>query len=105
LKQIFDGEMGKKNALESKAIATKKKITTAKTLISSLSGEKDRWAKGSMAISDDKKRLVGNSSLSCAFISYCGPFNAEYRNILKEEYFIKDMKNRNIPLKSDLALT
>jgi dynein heavy chain len=68
--------------LEEKARKTKKKIDTARTLISSLSGEKDRWGKGAQLIADDKRKLVGNASLSTAFISYCGPFNAEFRSLL-----------------------
>ena len=74
--------MDKKAKLEAEAMRTKKKINTAKTLISSLSGEKDRWGKGAQEIADSKRRLVGNASLSTAFISYCGPFNAEFRNLL-----------------------
>ena len=35
--------MEKKAKLEADAMRTKKKINTARTLISSLSGEKDRW--------------------------------------------------------------
>jgi len=41
-----------KNELEAKAIKTKRKITTARTLINSLSGEKDRWGKGADEISE-----------------------------------------------------
>jgi hypothetical protein len=38
--------------LESQAQKTKKKITTAETLINSLSGERTRWKKGATEISD-----------------------------------------------------
>jgi dynein heavy chain len=38
-------------------------------------------------ISDQKRRLIGNCSLATAFISYCGPFNAEFRDLLANEYF------------------
>lgn len=39
-------ELDNKNALEEKAVKTKKKINAAETLISSLSGERVRWSKG-----------------------------------------------------------
>lgn len=72
-------ELDNKNRLEQQAIKTKKKINTAETLINSLSDEKTRWAKGASEIAAEKRRLVGNSSLATAFISYCGPFNAQFR--------------------------
>jgi len=97
--------MEAKNILELQATKTKKKISTARSLISSLSGEKERWGKGAMEIADQKKRLVGNVSLATAFISYCGPFNAEFRSILANDYFISDMKKRAIPLNPTLELT
>jgi dynein heavy chain len=45
--------------LESQALKTKKKITTAETLINSLSGERARWKKGASEISDEKKKIGG----------------------------------------------
>jgi len=96
---------GEKAALEDKANKTKKKINTARTLISSLTDEKNRWSKGMSEISDQKRRLVGNCSLATAFISYCGPFNAEFRTMLAQEYFLNDMKNRGVPVSTNLDLT
>jgi len=54
---------------------------------------------------EQKKKLVGNASLATAFISYCGPFNAEYRNILANDYFVNDMKSRKVPVTQGLELT
>ena len=47
---------------------------------------------------------MGNVSIACAFISYCGPFNSEFRDILSHEYFSQDMKKRGVPLTPDLNL-
>lgn len=79
LQETFSKQMNEKQQLEIKSNKTKKRINTARQLIGSLSGEKERWTKGATEIADQKKRLVGNSSLATAFISYCGPFNAEFR--------------------------
>ena len=38
-------------------------------------------------------------------MSYCGPFNAEFRQILLDDYFHKDLTERSIPCFEDLALT
>lgn len=97
--------MAEKNELEAQAQKTKKKINTARQLISSLAGEKQRWGTGAKEIGEQKKRLVGNVSLSCAFISYCGAFNSEFRTKLAVDYFEADMKRRGIPVTPKLELT
>jgi len=74
-------------------------------LISSLTGERDRWAKFANEIGDSKRRLVGNCSLATAFTSYCGPFNAEIRTLLQNDYFISDMKKKGVPVTPTLELT
>lgn len=48
---------------------------------------------------------MGNSSLATAFISYCGPFNAEFRSLLTNEYFVGDMKKKGVPVTLGLELT
>jgi dynein heavy chain len=97
--------MDAKNLLEQKAAKTKKKINTARTLIYSLSGEKERWNKGAQEIGEQKRRLVGNASLSAAFISYCGAFNAEFRSRLANDSFTGDMKKKQVPVSPGLDLT
>ena len=103
LKEDSQKQLDIKNELEAQALKTKKKITTAETLINSLSGERARWKKGASEISDEKKKLVGNTSLATAFITYCGPFNADFREILAVEKFTVDMKEKNIPHLPTLA--
>ena len=49
-------------------------------------------------------RLVGNVLIASGFLSYCGPFNQEYRGILIEEWK-KELTTRKIPFSKDLNLT
>ena len=42
--------------------------------------------------------------LASGFLSYCGPFNQEFRSILIEQWK-KELKNRHIPLSEKLNLT
>jgi len=52
-----------------------------------------------------KQRLVGDVAKACAFVSYCGPFNSEFRAKLLDEYFHVDLLAKEIPVSEDLALT
>ena len=52
-----------------------------------------------------KLRLVGDVAKACAFVSYCGPFNSEFRAKLLQEYFHIDLISREIPVSEDLQLT
>lgn len=49
--------MAEKNELENKAAKTKKKINTARQLIYSLAGEKERWGIGAKKIGEQKKKI------------------------------------------------
>jgi len=105
LKEIFQLNIAEKTQLEINANKTKKMINTARTLIGSLTDEQERWSKGAIEIGDEKKKLIGNVSLATAFISYCGPFDATFRQILQNEYFVGDMKKRGVPHSASLELT
>ena len=50
LREQYNKQLGEKLELEEKANKTKKKINTARTLITSLSDEKDRWGQGANKI-------------------------------------------------------
>ena len=49
-------------------------------------------------------RLVGNVLLASGFLSYCGPFNQEFRGILTEQW-MKELRIRCIPFSENINLT
>jgi len=70
-----------------------------------LQDNKERWIKSANEFKSLKQRLVGDVAKACAFVSYCGPFNTEFRSKLLDEYFHGDINNKDIPVSEDLALT
>lgn len=98
----FEEENAKKIALEEDAMSTKRRMESANNLIDALAGERDRWTQQSNEFKSIIERLVGDVALSCAFISYCGPFNAEFRDMLLNKYFYSYCKKLNIPVTDNL---
>jgi len=105
LKKKYDDQMAEKQELQDKAAKTKRKMDQANRLITGLKGNRIRWEEDANNFASLKSRLVGDVAKACAFVSYCGPFNAEFRNILLEDYFHKDLTDKSIPVSKDLALT
>ena len=50
------------------------------------------------------RRLVGDVLLCTGFLSYSGPFNQEFRDMLMSKWQ-KDMKSRKIPFTANLNVT
>lgn len=66
----------------------------ASTLIGGLAGERTRWTEDSEKSADLKRRLVGDCALGSAFVSYCGPFNQEFRQYMVTDKFTVDLTVR-----------
>ncbi|KAL9651368.1 hypothetical protein ABK040_001318 [Willaertia magna] len=98
--RIYDEEMRKKDELEQDAERTRRFMEQATNLIFSLQDESDRWNKQSNQFADRLRKLTGDVALACAFISYCGPFNNEFRKILLSKYY-QDCKERGIPVSEE----
>ena len=105
LQKDFENQMAEKAAVEAGALATKKKMEQATSLINGLANERVRWTEDSAAFADRIKRLVGDCAVAAAFTSYCGPFNADFRNLLVNEHFRADLTSRDVPVSEDMELT
>ena len=55
------------------------KSERAKSLVDGLGGERDRWEISIGVLETALGNLVGDCLLAAAFLSYCGPFDSEYR--------------------------
>jgi dynein heavy chain len=101
----FKDTMKEQEELRRKAAETQEMMARATALINSLSGEKRRWNQDLGVFADSKNRLVGDCALACAFVSYLGPFNYDYRRMLIESKFYKDCASSGIPVTKDLNLS
>merc|ERR1711976_314583 len=97
LDNTFRKTNNEKNEIEEQARRQKKQIDHANRLINGLSDERERWDKGANELSEKKRKLIGNVGLATAFISYCGPFNSEFRDQIANERLIGDLRKMNVP--------
>ena len=97
--------MAEKTRIEKGAKELERKMDQATQLINGLSGERVRWAADSKQFDNWMKQLVGDCAVACAFVSYCGAFNQEFRLMMINERFRKDCSARNIPVSASIEVT
>jgi len=105
LQRQFDQAMKEKQELEDQASMCERKMDAAANLIGALSGEETRWLGQSAEFDDTIQRLSGDCALASAFVSYLGPFNREFRELLLKKEFYRDCVDRNIPVTKDMNVT
>jgi len=86
----------KMNALKEDADAMQRKMEAANRLLLGLSGENARWTEDLKNFALRRKRLVGDVGSVCAFVTYCGPFNTEFRDKLFDN-FLTNTNKRHVP--------
>ena len=98
LKQQFEAQMAEKTRVEDGARSLERRMDMASQLIEGLAGERIRWNEDSKTFDETTRRLVGDCALACAFVSYAGAFNQEYRLEMINSRFRKDLMKREIPV-------
>ncbi|XP_019488822.1 PREDICTED: dynein heavy chain 8, axonemal, partial [Hipposideros armiger] len=100
----FDAAMKEKMDLLNDADMCRKKMQAASALIDGLSGEKIRWTQRSKEFKAQINRLVGDILLCTGFLSYLGPFNQIFRNLLLKDQWEIELRARKIPFTENLNL-
>jgi len=105
LTATFEKQMSEKTRIERGAKDLERKMDQATQLIDGLSGERVRWAHDSTQFSLWMKQLVGDCAVACAFVSYCGAFNQDFRLMMINEKFRADCSRRQIPVSESIEVT
>lgn len=104
VKELYDAAVGEKQRLTDAANVCLRKMTAATALINGLGGEKHRWTQQSKEFKIQLGKLVGDVLLATGFLSYCGPYNQEFRANLTKTW-MSVLKVRNIPFTANLNIT
>ncbi|MEW5318622.1 MAG: hypothetical protein WDW38_009830 [Sanguina aurantia] len=100
----FDQAMAQKQMLEDDAAATQKKMDSATALIHALAGEELRWTAQNKEFDNQIQRLTGDCALASAFVSYLGPFNKEFRELLLNRDFYGECQKLGVPVTTNMAI-
>eukprot|EP00916_Digyalum_oweni_P009684 GHVL01016321.1.p1 GENE.GHVL01016321.1~~GHVL01016321.1.p1 ORF type:complete len:1870 (+),score=456.95 GHVL01016321.1:3343-8952(+) len=97
LNAAYEEAMSKKNAAQQQKESNESKMTQASKLLNGLAGEKARWTEDSRSFADERKRLVGDTCIAAAFVTYCGPFNTQFRKEMVDVHFLKSCHELKVP--------
>ncbi|KAM7400305.1 hypothetical protein PAMA_004821 [Pampus argenteus] len=104
VKAKCDAAMKEKQDLLDDAEMCKNKMQAASALIDGLSGEKVRWIEQSKEFKSQINRLVGDVLQLTGFLSYCGPFNQSFRDMLLKDIWEAELRSHKIPFTENLNL-
>ncbi|KAG5316099.1 DYH5 protein, partial [Acromyrmex insinuator] len=104
VKEQYDSAVAEKQRLTEAANVCLRKMTAATALINGLGGEKIRWTEQSGEFKIQLGRLVGDVLLATGFLSYCGPYNQQYRASLVTAW-MNILTNKSIPFTKNLNIT
>ena len=103
VQKMYHNAILEKQQIAKQADSCRKKMSAASTLINGLGGERIRWTQQSKNFKEQLQKLIGDSVLACAFLSYSGPFNQEFRNKLMTKWK-SILKDKSIPFSSSLGV-
>ncbi|EEB13574.1 ciliary dynein heavy chain, putative [Pediculus humanus corporis] len=101
---LFDTAMSKKQAVLDDAAKCKSKMDAASSLINGLGEERIRWTEQLAQFKSEIERLIGDVLIFTGFLSYCGPFNQDFRLLIQKSWF-DELAKRKIPVTANLNIT
>ena len=98
LMKTYQEAMDKKQAAEDEALRCETRLSRANRLVAALGSEKGRWGDAIVQFTEDMKVVHGDVLLASSFVSYVGPFNKAFRDMIVNENFVKFFKDNQIPM-------
>jgi dynein heavy chain len=93
--------MDEKNAAEAEAARCAKRLDNAQRLVNALGSESERWSNAIIELGDKINVVIGDVLLASAFVSYVGPFNKKFRDLITNVKFLDFFRKNRIPLSAD----
>ena len=88
LTATFEAQMAEKTRIEKGAKELERKMDQGYTAYKWALRQRVRWAADSKQFGSWMKQLVGDCAVACAFVSYCGAFNQDFRLMMINERFL-----------------
>ena len=101
LQDQYQEAMDEKNAAEAEAARCAKRLDLAQRLVNALGSESERWGTAIERLGEQIEVVVGDVLLASAFVSYVGPFNKKFRDIIIKQDFLEFFKKNSIPMSPD----
>jgi dynein heavy chain len=98
LLDAFDKVMKERNDAVAAAEKCERKMSLAQRLVGALGSELDRWTQSILDLGEYLKVIIGDVLLASAFVSYVGPFNKKFRDMIIYENFVEFFKTNSIPM-------
>ena len=98
LERDLERQLEEKRLIHELVIDVGRRVDQTESLLHSLSTEQEIWEKHGEEFEIRKSRLAGDIALVCAFMSYCGPLNLDFREELMRNRLTQDLLLRNIPI-------
>lgn len=85
----FDKAVAEKNAAIKEAERCARRLNLAQRLVTALASENDRWAQSIVELEQQLQLIVGDVLMASSFVSYAGPFNKKFREIMIKQKFME----------------
>jgi len=92
LLDAYNKAMDEKNAALAEAQKCETKLNLAQRLVSALGTELERWSQSIIDLTEYLKVIIGDVLLASAFVSYVGPFNKKFRDMIIKDNFVEFFK-------------